>query len=733
MVSRAASLIVLGLPVLLSSLAIRPPESSSAAESHPAAITPPPAANSRPGPPHPPLRLVEIEISRLSDLLTLHQLGFDVLERDSNSARVTATDADIAHLESQGFRMSVLELDLESATRRRLGPDGASYHTFDEVVGELDRLRAARPDLVGPRIAIGKSWEGRPLWAVKISDHPELDENEPEVLFDALHHAREPIGMETLLYAMNYLVRYYDRDPEIRALVDEREIWFVPVVNPDGYVWGGMGGMWRKNRRPNADGSFGVDLNRNYGYQWGYDDLGSSPLPSSQTYRGPSPFSEPETSAMRDFILGHRFVTGMTLHAYSEINLLPCGWTDVRPPEAEAYEEIAHDLEEITGYPHGQPSEILYVSNGRTQDWQSHEAGMVAIEPEIGPVSDGFWPAASRIPVLAEQNLPGILYMARLAGASLAAAGIEVDDSSVAAALVLARAGERLPPVAGDGDGLADPGETVDLIVTLANKGFADAKDVVMRVTSPSPFIQVHGKKQVVGNVCARSRERLDAHRVRVSVAAGAPLGESVPVVLDLTGRGLVTHATVELTLGTPSLVFADDAESGLARWTTTQGWGLVPVPGGYAFSDSPHGSYRSNADNSLVLNRSLDLSTARRVELRYRETVATEPWDDLCRVEARIPGKDWRPVLTLPGGIESRFRERRLSLDAFAGEPNVALRFRLTSNHSNQRDGWTIDDIQVWAYGGADSSVALATPATPAKSEAGARPPTQPGSSVAE
>ncbi len=307
-----------------------------------------------PSPPHAPLRLLAVDTRGPGDLAALQELGLDVLRReDGERALVAATDPELARLAAGGLRFTVLEPDLELATRRELGSAASAYHTFEEVVAELDRLRAARPDLVGPKLAIGRSWEGRPILAVKISDHPEIDEDEPEVLFDALHHAREPIGMETLLQTMDWLIENYDRDPEVRALVDGRELWFVPVVNPDGYAWGGIGGMWRKNRRPNADGSFGVDLNRNYGYQWAYDDLGSSPVPSSQTYRGPAPFSEPETAAMRDFILSHRFVTGMTLHAYSEINLLPYGWAEAKLEDAGLYEEIAHDLEQLTGSPHG--------------------------------------------------------------------------------------------------------------------------------------------------------------------------------------------------------------------------------------------------------------------------------------------------------------------------------------------------------------------------------------------
>jgi hypothetical protein len=669
---------------------------------------------------HPPVRLVRVEAPRLSDLMTLQQLGLDILEREnSGQAVVAATDSEIVRLQALGFAFTIIEADLEAAVRRKLGPEGEAYHNFAEVIAELDRLRAERPDLVSQRLAIGTSWEGRKLWAVKISDHPDLDEEEPEVLYDALHHAREPIGMEALLHAMRYLIQSYDHDPEIRALVDGRELWFVPVVNPDGYVWGGIGGMWRKNRRQNPDGSLGVDLNRNYGYQWGYDDLGSSPLPASQTYRGPAPFSEPETQAMRDFILSRRFVTGMTLHAYSEINLLPYGWAEVRPEDATLFEEIGHDLEAFTGYPHGQPWELLYFSNGRTQDWQVHDAGMVVIEPEIGSAADGFWPPAERIRVLAERNLPAILHMARIAGAHLAPVGLEVRDGAAEiAASPLTTPGPRVAffqPAMGDGDGLADPGETVELVLQVRNQGLADLDRMTITVTSSSPGLTVHSGPFEVCSLPARTSRRLTSSPLWVSIAPGAVPG--VPIALDLgfTGDGgYVGSATVELVPGSPTLAFADDAESGLGGWTTTGSWGVAAAGAGTAFTDSPRGDYPANANNALVLERPFDLSRAARAVLRYREVIATEPWDDLCHVEARAGGGSWMPIAVLPGGVESSFRERRLSLDALAGEHQVSLRFRLTSNHCNQRDGWTIDDLEVWAYPGPDSTAALAATTPP-------------------
>ena len=137
-----------------------------------------------------------------------------------------------------------------------------------------------------------------------------------EVLYTGLTHAREPLSMMNLFYFVQLLCENYGTDPELTYLIDNREMWFIPVVNPDGYLYNESiqpngGGMHRKNRRDTncVDGTNrGVDLNRNYGYSWGANNTGSSPDPCSTTYRGTEEFSEPETAAVRDFVEDREFM-----------------------------------------------------------------------------------------------------------------------------------------------------------------------------------------------------------------------------------------------------------------------------------------------------------------------------------------------------------------------------------------------------------------------------------------
>src|SRR5690242_9776991 len=185
------------------------------------------------------------------------------------------------------------------------------YHSYTELTADVAAVAAAHPDIVR-RFSIGKSYQGRDIWAVKVSDNVLVDENEPEVLFDGGHHSDEHMGVEMTLHILHWLVDGYGKDPRITGAVNVHEIWIVFNMNPDGSEYDISGGKfhyWRKNRQPTpGTTSIGTDLNRNYGYRWGGGGR-TSTNPQAITYRGPSAFSTPEDRAMRDF-LASRVVNG---------------------------------------------------------------------------------------------------------------------------------------------------------------------------------------------------------------------------------------------------------------------------------------------------------------------------------------------------------------------------------------------------------------------------------------
>lgn len=298
------------------------------------------------------------------------------------------------------------------------------FHTYDEMLEEMRAVEAAHPD-IAKLYDIGDSWEktqgiaDRDIWAMKISDNVAVEEKEEaEVLYMGCHHAREIITPEVIIYFIHYLVENYGADPQVTFLVDNRQIWLVPMVNPDGHEYAFEVDLWwRKNRRNNGDGTYGVDLNRNYGYKWGYDDIGSSPFTSSEVYRGPAPFSEPETQAIRDLVQRHNFVISLSYHSYGRKLLFPWGYIPQNTPDHEVFLAITNSMAAYNGYqPGNAASGLIYVTNGDADDWlygeQTTKYKVFGITPEVGDDSDGFFPDTTRILPLVQENLLPNLYVA---------------------------------------------------------------------------------------------------------------------------------------------------------------------------------------------------------------------------------------------------------------------------------------------------------------------------------
>jgi hypothetical protein len=329
---------------------------------------------------------------------------------------------ELDRLLSQGFDARVVHSDLVAFYQSRLekGKAMGGYHTYSEVMAALDSMHALYPSITTAKMDIGHSSEDSVLWAIKISDNPTVDEDEPEVFFNSLIHAREPAGMEVLLYFMWYLLNNYGTDPVATHLVNDRELWFVPVVNPEGYCYNQYtnpngGGMWRSNRR-NCGPDYGVDLNRNWGYMWGYDNQGSSPYCGDETYRGSGPFSEPSTQAMRDFILSHHFVMCLDNHTYGMWLIYPWCYDRFYTPDQNLFVAITDSMAVFNGHTPGTAWETVnYPVNGGSVDWEYGDQGIIGVSPEIGTQDDGFWPPPSRILPLCQLELPANLLYAELA------------------------------------------------------------------------------------------------------------------------------------------------------------------------------------------------------------------------------------------------------------------------------------------------------------------------------
>lgn len=295
-------------------------------------------------------------------------------------------------------------------------PDAGLYHTNDEVEQELRALEAAFPD-IAKVFDLGESVEQRRIWAIKISDNVAAEEGEPEVLFVGGHHAREWIAVDVPLLLAKHLATQYRSDSAVRNLVDNGEIWVVPLLNPDGHQYSVTNDrLWRKNRRNNGDGTFGVDLNRNYSFEWG--GPGSSGDTFSETYRGPAAFSEPETQVIRDLASEHDFLAMISYHNYSQLVLFPWGHTTAAAPDQALLSQLATTMADSILDVHGkryvpQQSSDLYLASGDATDWLYGETRVPSYTIELRPRSSrpGFLLPESEIQPTFEENLPAALFL----------------------------------------------------------------------------------------------------------------------------------------------------------------------------------------------------------------------------------------------------------------------------------------------------------------------------------
>lgn len=297
------------------------------------------------------------------------------------------------------------QLSVKTSRYVNMGPD-QQYKSYDEIKDIILKVQSKFPELVHVQV-IGKTLEGREIIAARISDDKEFNVDEPGVLFNALHHAREVMTVEIIEDILLSLTQGYATDENVKSWVDNLQIWLIPMVNPDGSnkVWS-SDAMWRKNTRNNV----GVDINRNYPYKWGACN-GSSSSTSAQDYRGPSAGSEPETQVMMNFIEKTKPVYNISYHSYGEMIIHPFGCDGMLPNPADQVVETAKTLGTIVKHVVGASWQILYDVDGGDIDWMYGVHHVIPFVLEVSSRNDGFQPSYSRREPVIAQNRPGWKYL----------------------------------------------------------------------------------------------------------------------------------------------------------------------------------------------------------------------------------------------------------------------------------------------------------------------------------
>ncbi|MEU2058659.1 M14 family zinc carboxypeptidase [Streptomyces sp. NPDC013455] len=325
-----------------------------------------------------------------------HELGEQVTGGGRTEVEVYLTDKQAAHLREQGVDLREHSLSAKAVARAEDAAQGVfrPYSGSGGLKEEILRTAQANPGLTKVE-SIGRTVTGQDILALKLTRNAKKskDGSKPSVLYMSNQHAREWITPEMTRRLMHHYLDHYQTDKRIRRIVDTTELWFVLSANPDGYdhtFRGSDNRLWRKNLRDvNGDGVIGtgdgVDLNRNFPYKWGYDDEGSSPNPTSQTYRGASPASEPETRALDAFEKRVGFTYGINYHSAAELILYGVGWQVATPtPDDVLYKALAGtpDNPAVPGY-HPQVSSELYTTNGEADGHASNVNGMAMFTPEM--------------------------------------------------------------------------------------------------------------------------------------------------------------------------------------------------------------------------------------------------------------------------------------------------------------------------------------------------------------
>ena len=570
------------------------------------------------------------------------------------------------------------------------------YLTYAEVVGKLDSMRIQYPQFISTKFSIGTTYEGRTIWAARITNGPNAPTGRPEVLYHALIHAREPESMETQMYYFYWLFENYGTDPEATYILNNREIYWIPVYNADGYEYNHTtnptgGGMWRANRHNTGSGCGYTDPNRNYGlYAYWNSSNGGSGTNACEggqgTYRGPSPFSEVETQSMRDFFNSRNFNSGIGAHTYGNYIIKPWSWSDPNvTPDDNKFSQFLSDMKASNPiYTTGTPSQTVgYYVRGGSDDWyytdsvhssSNHHAFVVTCE--TGSNAQGFWPAQSDILPLAQGMLFNNKYITLIGGPY-------VNPLS-----------ETFNQV------YYTPGQSGTFKVVFRNKGVMAANNVHVIWSTTNANLSIPAPQY---NVSSLASFISDSNSYNFSVAAGAPnncaITTTLKIKLDTT---TIYTQDFYVMVGAGTVAISDNAESGIGNWTTTGSWSVHTDSYHSASHSFAYAPYAANANGSLTLAAPINSSSSPVMFLTFWQRYDVENTYDFCNVEVSADnGTTWQSVAAYTGTNLTWTQQSFNITNLTGGSSQVKVRFRLTSDPSVQGQGWWVDDITLTDYCG--------------------------------
>lgn len=641
------------------------------------------------------------------------------------------------------------EIDWTVPTNFNLNPNNSPNSfggclTYAQVLQELDDMRAQYPNLISLKLDASPTnqttIEGRTIYYVRISDNPDIDEpTEPETLYQSLIHSREPSSLMQLLYYMWYVLENYDTDQGIKNLVNNQELYFIPVFNPDGFVYNenqepNGGGMQRKNRNGGGGCSTyldGIDLNRNSAYYWG--NGGSSTDNCSDTYMGSAPFSENETQIMKDFFLLHDFKLSLNHHAYKNAMLHAYAGTGITNPRPDEYSKYSHDMSYYNRYAYGPSTSISYLNSGNMNDWMlGGPAGTssngtptgtgsgkntLAWTPENGSSSEGgFWPSPSNFVLIAQRSMRMNFLAAYYSGKY--AKLHDLNQSEINST-------------------------TGDLTFGIKNLGQAPS-DFTVTITPISSNILSTGAP-----ITETGMAVLDQNEVNISYTLNPSIqtNDTIEFIVTLTNdyaSANVLYETNIIKIYQPGTFFNDNPDSdGISNWTPSGGtWSVTSdsYSGTSAITSTISPPYSNDESKTLQMNGSINFEGADKALIQFYAKWDLERSFDYVQLEASTNGtSSWIPLcgkLTKKGAsdqnntysnksstdndfqpddeplydgdTQDKWGLEEITIDIVTnsfliGQSTVYLRFNFNTDGSNNQDayynadfeGFTFDDFK--------------------------------------
>jgi len=557
-------------------------------------------------------------------------------------------------------------------------------------------------------------WSGQTIYFVKISDGipiddvttPDVDQaNEPDILYTSMIHSRELSALMGNIYFMWYLLENYATDPAVKNLVDNNELFFVPIVNPDGLKWNEKvnpsgGGMNRTNLRgfstsdptnnSNYIENYGVDPNRNFNYLWGSAGLssGSSGSYSSSTYRGPSAFSEPESQIMRDFILDKNFKTAVWMHSYA--NGIPHPYGGIPTQISGREEEMAKWHEDMTRYNrYIYGAQVLSPANGIADDWMlggtsdgnsSTGSGMniLATTPENGAndgTEGGFWPSSGQIVPIAKRMMR-IQLMNAYYGGKYAKFHDLTQSDITALSSNLTFGIERIGQTASD--------FTLEVTKISSN---------IQTITSPLPAT-------LAGMTILEQRNVTAALVLNSGITANEKIEYNVKLK---NGDGVVFYDINMVKYYTPTVLFVDDPDTdiSIANWVESTNWKNSTLgfwSGSRAIKAGAAIPYASSVNNTITTTNAYDLSGSNKVLVQFYSKWDLERNFDFVEIEGyngsawvKLNGKYNKPESSsFTNGARSSYNTNKNSyLNSQAASSGLVY-------DGDQMDNWVMEEIVI-------------------------------------